>query len=76
MALESALSNVMLGITFLWKSFPDKSGDVLKFLLEKEEVNTSATDEENKGEILLGHLSMLLAVQITPCGNFILTADR
>jgi len=57
----------------------DKSGDVKRFPLTipKEDSETPQTDENGgEGEIILGHLSMLLGVQITPCGKFILTADR
>lgn len=45
--------------------FADKSGDVFKFDLDK-----------NEGQCLLGHLSMLLDVKLTLDGKHILTCDR
>lgn len=56
----------------------DKSGDVIKVSLEKgnqgnDDVTEAASADQ---ECLLGHLSMLLAIQLSPCGRYVLTADR
>ncbi|XP_047455994.1 tRNA (guanine-N(7)-)-methyltransferase non-catalytic subunit wdr4 [Mugil cephalus] len=45
----------------------DKSGDVYSF---------SVVDVEREGELKMGHLSMLLAMTMSPDDKFILTADR
>ena len=45
----------------------DKSGDVLSFNLKPPSDTYSC---------LLGHLSMLLDVAISPCGKYIVTCDR
>ncbi len=34
------------------------------------------TSDEAKPELLLGHLSMLLDVTVSPCGGFVVTCDR
>ena len=44
----------------------DKSGDVYLF----------STEKEKEGELLLGHLSMLLDLRITLDSKFVITADR
>jgi WD40 repeat protein len=46
----------------------DKAGDVFKF-------SASAKDDDN-GTLVLGHLSMLIDLAITPCGKYVITADR
>ncbi|CAJ1078629.1 tRNA (guanine-N(7)-)-methyltransferase non-catalytic subunit WDR4 [Xyrichtys novacula] len=45
----------------------DKSGDVYSF---------SVTKTHKEGELKMGHLSMLLAVTLSPDNKFIITADR
>ncbi|XP_029113727.1 tRNA (guanine-N(7)-)-methyltransferase non-catalytic subunit wdr4 [Scleropages formosus] len=45
----------------------DKSGDVYSF---------SVSRPQRPGELRLGHLSMLLAVAVTPDDKYIITADR
>lgn len=45
----------------------DRSGDVYSF---------SVTDPDQSGKLLLGHLSMLLDLIITPDDKFIITCDR
>ncbi|XP_056145190.1 tRNA (guanine-N(7)-)-methyltransferase non-catalytic subunit wdr4 isoform X2 [Lampris incognitus] len=45
----------------------DKSGDVYSF---------SVTEPQKEGELKLGHLSMLLAIALTPNDKYIVTADR
>uniref|UniRef100_UPI0037E91C71 tRNA (guanine-N(7)-)-methyltransferase non-catalytic subunit wdr4 n=1 Tax=Semicossyphus pulcher TaxID=241346 RepID=UPI0037E91C71 len=45
----------------------DKSGDVYSF---------SVTEPQQEGELKMGHLSMLLAVTVSPDNKFIITADR
>lgn len=45
----------------------DKSGDVYAF---------SVTEPQKEGELKMGHLSMLLALTISPDNKFIITADR
>ncbi|XP_065818195.1 tRNA (guanine-N(7)-)-methyltransferase non-catalytic subunit wdr4 [Labrus bergylta] len=45
----------------------DKSGDVYSF---------SVTEPQSKGELKMGHLSMLLAVTVSPDNKFLITADR
>lgn len=45
----------------------DKSGDVYSF---------SVVEPEREGELRMGHLSMLLAVTISPDDQYIITADR
>jgi len=44
----------------------DKNGDVYKF----------KTEIASEAQLLLGHLSMLLDIQMDPKGKFVLTADR
>lgn len=46
----------------------DKSGDVYLYKLKEH--------NDGKPELLLGHLSMLLDVLITPCEKYIITCDR
>jgi len=48
----------------------DKNGDVYKFNFKQSQ------SETNKAELVLGHLSMLLDVALTPDNKHILTADR
>ncbi|MEQ2292791.1 hypothetical protein AMECASPLE_026476 [Ameca splendens] len=45
----------------------DKSGDVYSF---------SVVEPQREGELKMGHLSMLLAVTISPDDQYIITADR
>ncbi|XP_034550564.1 tRNA (guanine-N(7)-)-methyltransferase non-catalytic subunit wdr4 [Notolabrus celidotus] len=45
----------------------DKSGDVYSF---------SVTETQKEGELKMGHLSMLLAVAVSPDNKFLITADR
>uniref|UniRef100_A0A3Q3FIM7 WD repeat domain 4 n=1 Tax=Labrus bergylta TaxID=56723 RepID=A0A3Q3FIM7_9LABR len=45
----------------------DKSGDVYSF---------SVTEPQSEGELKMGHLSMLLAVTVSPDNKFLITADR
>ncbi|XP_074550381.1 tRNA (guanine-N(7)-)-methyltransferase non-catalytic subunit wdr4 [Halichoeres trimaculatus] len=45
----------------------DKSGDVYSF---------SVTETQKEGELKMGHLSMLLAVAVSPNNKFLITADR
>ncbi|KAM6978176.1 tRNA (guanine-N(7)-)-methyltransferase non-catalytic subunit wdr4 [Tautogolabrus adspersus] len=45
----------------------DKSGDVYSF---------SVTEPQREGELKMGHLSMLLAVTVSPDNKFLITADR
>ena len=45
----------------------DKSGDVFRFDLNSE---------DQDGQCLMGHLSMLLDIKLSKCGKFIITCDR
>ncbi|XP_028249261.1 tRNA (guanine-N(7)-)-methyltransferase non-catalytic subunit wdr4 [Parambassis ranga] len=45
----------------------DKSGDVYSF---------SVVEPQKEGELKMGHLSMLLAVTVSPDNKYIITADR
>jgi len=66
----------------------DKSGDVIRFPLTPDAKDLRHQDENQSsngdgqgeggggGEVVLGHLSMLLGTEISPCGKYILTADR
>ncbi|XP_059198284.1 tRNA (guanine-N(7)-)-methyltransferase non-catalytic subunit wdr4 [Centropristis striata] len=45
----------------------DKSGDVYSF---------SVVDPQREGELKMGHLSMLLAVSMSPDNKYMITADR
>ncbi|KAL4609103.1 tRNA (guanine-N(7)-)-methyltransferase non-catalytic subunit wdr4-like [Arapaima gigas] len=45
----------------------DKSGDVYSF---------SVSEPQKPGELRLGHLSMLLAVEVSPDDRYVVTADR
>ncbi|KAM3862204.1 tRNA (guanine-N(7)-)-methyltransferase non-catalytic subunit wdr4 [Diretmus argenteus] len=45
----------------------DKSGDVYSF---------SVLEPQKDGELKLGHLSMLLAITLTPSDKYVITADR
>jgi len=46
----------------------DKSGDVFRFDLNSE--------NDQNGQCLMGHLSMLLDIKLSKCGKFIITCDR
>ena len=48
--------------------FSDKSGDVFRFDLNSE--------NDQNGQCLMGHLSMLLDIKLSKCGKFIITCDR
>ncbi|CAG9856157.1 unnamed protein product [Phyllotreta striolata] len=45
----------------------DKTGDVYLYKLQ---------DDENKPELLLGHLSVILDITFSECGKYIITSDR
>ena len=34
------------------------------------------SQNDSEGQCILGHLSMLLDVKLSPCGKFIITSDR
>ncbi|XP_065844880.1 tRNA (guanine-N(7)-)-methyltransferase non-catalytic subunit wdr4-like [Oscarella lobularis] len=45
----------------------DKSGDVYRF---------SVGDSEHSGELILGHVSILLDLEVSPDGKYVISADR
>lgn len=46
----------------------DRTGDVYSFSLQNE--------NGSRGSLLMGHLSIILDLKISPCGKFIITCDR
>lgn len=66
-ALPRSASKIRFTVDNMHILIADKSGDALIFEIE---------DEENKGNKLLGHLSLLLDILQTRDGKFIITSDR
>ena len=41
-----------------------------------EEHSSEGGDDDEEDHRVLGHLSMLLGIQVSPCGRYVLTSDR
>ncbi|VDD88326.1 unnamed protein product [Enterobius vermicularis] len=73
--LPKAPTSVVFDSTSTWVIVGDRAGSVIRYGLEASEKKEEAVDGK-RGELLLGHVSMVLDIAISPCDRYIASSDR